>query len=145
MKYPCATKVSASLIAFTLFSGVAFAQAGKLDFGKREFESSCAVCHGTSGKGDGPYWEILQQPRRATDLTTLVQRNGGVFPVSRLYETIERGGNVPSHGSRDMPVWGSVYRVQAGEYYADTPYDPEVYVRSRILALIEYINKLQAR
>jgi len=27
----------------------------------------------------------------------------------------------------------------------DTPYDPEVYVRTRILALIDYIYRLQAK
>ncbi len=145
MKYLCMTTLSASLMALVLFSGAAFAQTAKVDLGKREFDSSCAVCHGTSAKGDGTYWEILQQaPRRPTDLTTLTKRNGGVFPVSRMYETIE-GANVPSHGSRDMPIWGAVYRAQAGEHHVDVSYNPEVYVRTRILALIDYINRLQER
>jgi hypothetical protein len=44
-----------------------------------------------------------------------------------------------------VPIWGTAYRVQAGEYYGEFPYDPVVYVRSRILALVEYINRLQER
>lgn len=142
MKYSNTLKLSVSLMALTLVAGAALAQAGKTDVGKREYDENCAVCHGNNGKGNGPYRELLQ--RSPADLTTLTKRNGGVFPVSRMYETIE-GANVPSHGSREMPIWGLTYRVRAAEYYMDTRYDPEVYVRSRILALIEYINRLQER
>jgi hypothetical protein len=37
------------------------------------------------------------------------------------------------------------YQAKAGAYYVDVPYNPEVYVRVRILALIEYLDRLQAR
>lgn len=40
-----------------------------------------------------------------------------------------------------MPIWGAQYRAKAGQYV----YDPEVWVRNRILTLIEYINGLQVR
>ena len=142
MKHSYSVKLPASLVALTLLSGAAIAQTTKVDLGKREFDASCAVCHGTSGKGNGPYVEFLK--RSPTDLTTMAKRNGGVFPVNRTYETIE-GANVPGHGSRDMPIWGNDYRIQAGEYFVDAPYNPEAYVRSRILALVEYINRLQER
>lgn len=142
MKHTRTTRLSASLFALTMVSGLAIGQTTKVDLGKREFEANCASCHGTNGKGNGLLVEWLR--RSPTDLTTLTKRNGGVFPVSRMYETIE-GANVPSHGSRDMPVWGTDYRVKAAEYYIDVPYDPEIYVRTRILSLIEYINRLQER
>ncbi|MDO8448346.1 MAG: c-type cytochrome [Rhodoferax sp.] len=142
MKYSYSAKIPASLIALTLLSGVAFAQTTKVDLGKREFDSSCAVCHGTSGKGNGPYLEMLR--RSPPDLTTLAKSNGGVFPMNRVYESIE-GANIASHGTRDMPIWGNDYRIQAAEYYFDVPYNPEAYVRSRVLALVEYINRLQVR
>ena len=29
--------------------------------------------------------------------------------------------------------------------YMDVPYDPEVYVRTRILSLVEYLNRLQLK
>ena len=51
---------------------------------------------------------------------------------------------VKGHGPRDMPVWGRDYQIKAGEHYGDVAYDPEVYVRGRILALIDYLNRLQA-
>lgn len=142
MKYSLTAVASASLVALTLFHGAASAQTSRVDLGKREFESNCASCHGLSGKGGGYAVEWLR--KSPTDLTTLTKRNGGVFPVSRMYESIE-GGNVASHGSRDMPVWGQDYRTKAAEYYVDVPYDPETYVRSRILALMEYINRLQEK
>lgn len=142
MKYSCMVKLSASVVLMGLLSGFAFAQTGKVDLGKREFDANCASCHGINGKGNGPLVEWLR--RSPTDLTTLTKRNGGVFPVTRMYETIE-GANVPSHGSRDMPIWGSDYRIKAAEYYGETHYDPEAYVRSRILSLIEYLSRIQER
>ncbi len=131
-----------------LFSGVAFSQGAapsrSSDFGKREFETNCASCHGVSGKGNGPLLEFLR--RSPPDLTLLTKKNQGVFPMNRLYEVIE-GGNVPAHGARDMPVWGREYRIKDAEYYMDTPYpvSPEAMVRTRLLALLEYINRLQER
>ena len=112
------------------------------DFGKREFDSNCAVCHGVSGKGDGPIVEMLRQS--PPDLTQLSRRNAGIFPIDRVYRTIE-GGDVKAHGSRDMPVWGQDYRIQAANYYMEVPYDPEAYVRTRILSLIEYISRMQQK
>jgi hypothetical protein len=44
-----------------------------------------------------------------------------------------------------MPTWGNAYRIKAAEYYLDSPYDPEAFVRARILALIEYISRLQVK
>ena len=127
--------------AATLVSGLALAQQGGVDFGKREYDANCASCHGAGGKGDGPFNELLKS--RAPDLTTLARRNNGVFPISRAYAAID--GGTAGHGSREMPVWGQDYRAKAGAYYMDVPYDPEVYVRTRILSLVEYLNRLQLK
>ena len=126
------------------FLGSAFAQAKteRVDFGKREFESNCASCHGVSGKGNGPIVDLLK--KSPPDLTLLAKKNGGVFPMARLYEVID-GTGVASHGTRDMPVWGLDYKIKAAEYYMEVPYDPDAYVRARILALLEYINRLQVK
>lgn len=113
----------------------------KVDLGKREFESKCAVCHGSDGKGNGPYAEQLK--RALPDLTTLAQRNGGVFPVSRTFDNIEGAGK--GHGTRTMPVWGLDYSIQATEALPDLPYNQAVYVRTRIMALLEYLNQLQVK
>lgn len=112
------------------------------DPGKREFESNCAACHGKGGQGDGSVVELLK--RAPPDLTQLSRKNGGVFPIDRVYQTIE-GGTVTAHGSREMPIWGRDYRIQGAEYYMDVPYDPEAYVRTRLLWLVEYLSRLQVR
>ena len=47
-----------------------------------------------------------------------------------------------------MPAWGARYSSdteKAAEYYMDVPYDAEMYARSRILALIDYLNRLQVK
>ncbi len=119
---------------------------GKFDTGKREYESKCVVCHGPAGKGDGSYAELLKVA--ASDLTTLRKRNGGVFPVERIYAVIDGRESIKSHGERDMPIWGRDYQketLKASEYYVDVPYDMDAYVRARILALVDYLNRLQAK
>ncbi|HJU71402.1 MAG TPA: cytochrome c [Paucimonas sp.] len=130
-------------VVFAAIGISAFAQgkSDRVDLGKYEFQANCASCHGVDGKGNGP---IVSQLKKAPpDLTVVAKNNGGVFPFSRLYEVIE-GADVASHGTREMPVWGWEYKVQAGEYSLD-PANSETFVRSRILALLEYINRLQVK
>jgi mono/diheme cytochrome c family protein len=138
------TRKALAGVALVVLTGSALAQTqgtARVDFGKREYDSNCAVCHGKAGKGDGPYVEFLK--RSPPDLTQMSRGNGGVFPMQRAYEVIEGAGT--GHGTRDMPVWGRDYSVQAAEYYIDAPYSSEAYVRTRIFALVEYLNRLQSR
>lgn len=117
--------------------------ADKVDLGKGEYDVHCAVCHGIAGKGDGPYkYSMTKAP---TDLTELARRNGGAYPFNRVYEVIDGRRDVAAHGTREMPIWGNRYAVGAAEHYVDVAYDPNVYVRGRILALTEYVYRLQAR
>lgn len=137
-------KVGTALLGAAMIgvSGIALS-AEKVDFGKREYDANCAGCHGAKGKGDGPYKPFLN--KSPSDLTMLARNNNGVFPMARVYEVIDGRQEVKLHGPRDMPIWGADYSIKAAEYYMDVPYDPEAYVRARILALIEYINRLQAK
>jgi mono/diheme cytochrome c family protein len=118
----------------------------KYDLGKREFESKCALCHGKSGRGDGGVTDLLK--KAPPDLTLLAKKNGGVFPFERISALIDGREVVKGHGDRDMPIWGTEYKeetVRAAEYFTDVPYDMEMYVRTRILALIDYLNRIQAK
>jgi len=123
--------------------GTAYAQDKKFDFGKREYDSNCAGCHGLKGRGDGPYKPYLT--KSPSDLTVLSKKNSGVYPFDRVYMVIDGRLDVGAHGSRDMPIWGAQYNVQAAASYMDVPYHPESFVRTRILALTEYIFRLQAK
>lgn len=114
----------------------------KFDFGKREYDSKCAVCHGRTGKGDGPYAGMLNL--KIPDLTTLAQRNHGMFPVLWVQEVIDGRQSFKAHGPSEMPIWGLDYLATARQSYAD-PFEAEAWVRARILALTEYIYRLQAK
>ena len=124
-------------------SGNGYAQ--KADFGKSEYDSSCAVCHGPLGKGDGPYVSLGYGI--AAYLTTLVKRNNGVFPFQRIYEFIDGRQMVRAHGAKDMPIWGNRYTPTNREGYFVGPdyYNPDAVVQTRILSLTEYIYRLQVK
>lgn len=128
-------------------AGMANAQGKtKFDLGKKEYDAKCAVCHGHTGKGNGSYQDLLKYP--ASDLTVLKKQNGGVFPLDRVYGVIDGREAVRSHGDSEMPIWGKEYsadKLRAAEYFVDVPYDMETYTRGRILALIDYLNRLQEK
>lgn len=138
-------KITLALIGAALIgvTGSPYAQDKKFDFGKREYDSNCASCHGLKGKGDGPYKPFLT--KSPTDLTTLSKRNAGVYPFNSVYAIIDGRQDVAAHGPRDMPVWGMDYSLKSAESYVDVPYSPEAYARTRVLALTEYIARLQAK
>jgi mono/diheme cytochrome c family protein len=135
--------VAALGLAMCGTAGVAFSQT--VDIGKREFDSSCATCHGLSGKGNGPMAGYLAG--RLPDLTTIAARNTGIFPFARIYDTIEGAQMLKGHGSREMPVWGPRYSEKAAEHYHEYygPYDAAAFARGRMLALTEYVYRLQAK
>lgn len=116
------------------------------DLGKRIYESKCATCHGLSGKGDGPFAANLTT--KPSDLTTIARSNNGVMPVKRLEAVIDGRMMVNSHGPREMPIWGQEFSTEAGAdwpVYMGIPFNPNVIVRSRVMALIDYIARLQVK
>jgi len=88
---------------------VAFAQDYTL--GQAEYKNSCAQCHGLSGMGDGVIAGMLNA--RVPDLTQLQKNYAGVFPVSALYNLIDRTDASGIHGTRDMPAWSMRYSLDA--------------------------------
>jgi mono/diheme cytochrome c family protein len=114
-----------------------------VDLGKYYYESHCAVCHGPSGTGlpPDPGWSLLIKD--IPNLTTLSKRNGGVFPFERVYDTIDGRNEVRAHGPRDMPVWGRVFSAQSLDL--SPYYDREAFARAKILALTEYVYRLQGK
>jgi mono/diheme cytochrome c family protein len=103
--------------------------------GKEMYTSYCAVCHGIDGKGDGPAASALKAP--PTDLTTLSMNNGGKFPSLKISAAIRGDANVPAHGSKDMPVWGSLFREMSQGHEGE--------VQQRVANLTKYIESLQAK
>ena len=103
--------------------------------GRDLFEFYCATCHGRDGKGGGPTAGALRVP--PPDLTTLATRNGGTFPQARVEALVTSERNMPTaHGSRDMPVWGPIFRGL----------DPNDRLnRVRIDNIVEYLAAIQMK
>ena len=127
-----------------------WAQEPMPDIGKLEYQSSCAACHGVDGKGTGPL--AVEFKTKPADLTIIAKSNKGVFPFNRVYETIDGRQDVKSHGARDMPVWGFRYNPtpfqgfsRVAPYYVDPVIDREAVIRGRILALVEYVFRIQEK
>jgi mono/diheme cytochrome c family protein len=120
-----------------------------LDPGKAEYHSSCASCHGIDGKGNGPVGADLKVP--PSDLTVLARKNNGVLLFNSVYEIIDGRKAVIAHGTRDMPIWGDRYAPEPSKAVIPRPsenmlslfYDPEAIARMRILAVIDYLNRIQ--
>ena len=131
---------------FIAFSALASAQG--IDAGKAEYQSDCAACHGIDGKGNGPVSKELKT--RPTDLTVLAKNNHGVFPYNMVYEMIDgRNSTISSHGTREMPIWGYRYTPlklrSAEEYIYLPPANREAFIYTRIMAIIDYLNRVQAK
>jgi mono/diheme cytochrome c family protein len=75
---------------------------------KKMFDSYCAVCHGKEGKGNGP--AAVSLTKVPADLTKISARNGGTFPGVKVRRYIEGLDEVPAHGTRDMPMWGELFK-----------------------------------
>ncbi len=133
------------LVGATLALVPAMGFAAEPTLGEREYRANCAVCHGVKGDGKGSFAGMLTVA--PSDLSMLAKSNGGVFPFDRIYKVIDGRAPDAGHGGGEMPIWGNRYSVKAGEYYMDSfaTYNPEEFVRARILALIDHLNALQRK
>jgi len=103
--------------------------------GKEMYTQYCASCHGMDGKGDGPAAPALKMS--ATNLTTLAAKNGGTFPAAHIAAIIQGDSMTPAHGSKDMPVWGPIFRSMGGHSQAQ--------VQLRIRNLTNYLESIQVK
>jgi len=97
------------------------------------FKGYCAPCHGSDGKGTGPAAAALK--KAPADLTALTRKNNGKFPELEVSNTI-RGEGGMSHGSRDMPMWGDLFRSVGAD---------NMVVDLRIKNLSNYIRTIQEK
>ncbi len=103
--------------------------------GVEMYKSYCAVCHGTTGKGDGPAASALKVP--PTDLTVLAANNGGKYPSLKVSAIIRGEETLPAHGSKDMPIWGNLFWSMSGGHEAE--------VQQRVANLNKYIELMQKK
>lgn len=123
-------------LLFLLFATSMFeASAQKMDKqsrGSKLYMQYCASCHGVDGKGGGPAAPSLKGTM--PDLTRIPKENGK-FPGLRVLHIISGDKEVISHGSKEMPVWGQVFRERKGDQMA----------KLDIYALQEYIESIQQK
>lgn len=130
--------VLVALAAFALTAGTAAAQQVEkapikrvpASDGAGMFNSYCAACHGLDATGSGPAAKALT--KAPADLTRISIRNDGKFPEVRVKRYIEGADEVTAHGSRDMPVWGSLFRSL----------EPDL-VPLRVQALSDFLRSIQ--
>ena len=99
------------------------------------FRAHCAACHGPEGKGNGPAGAALKT--KPADLTVLAKNNGGRFPTQRVQRFISGDDpSLPSHGSREMPVWGPIFhQVEEDQDFGNV----------RLQNLIKYLETIQQK
>ncbi len=103
--------------------------------GSEMYTTYCAVCHGIDGKGRGPAADALKVP--PPDLTMLAKRKGGAYPSDHVRNAIEGDLRPPAHGSKEMPVWGSLFWQMSQGHSSE--------VQLRVTNLNRYIESLQAK
>jgi len=101
--------------------------------GSATFKAYCAQCHGVSARGDGPAAKALKVP--PPDLTQIAKRHRGTFPALEVKNAITGDYEVAAHGSRDMPMWGPVFRS------VENPPVTEL----RVANLVKYLEQIQQK
>ena len=95
----------AGALAFALVSTPVVGPLAYAEEAKQVYEQTCAMCHGTGGKGDGPTSQSLQ-PKPA-DLTVVVKNKTDAY----LTKLITEGG--PSVGKSPlMPSYKGILNEQ---------------------------------
>ncbi len=67
-------------------------------------------------------------------------RAGDGMRVWQVYRIIDGREEVKGHGTRDMPIWGEVFRQPEGGRPVD-----ETHAIGRILALVYYLQSIQEK
>jgi mono/diheme cytochrome c family protein len=102
--------------------------------GQDLFREYCAVCHGNDAKGEGPAAVALKA--KPADLTLISKRNNNKYPEIRVQRVINGEDTVTAHGSRDMPVWGQIFRSMSSNQDMGAV---------RVYNLVKYIEQIQSK
>lgn len=105
--------------------------------GQALYQDYCAVCHGPSGRGDGPAAAGLSP--RPDDLTRLSATAGGTFPLVRVMSKID--GYTRTDAGEPMPEFGPLLDgplvpVETGDGVL-TPTPAPLYALARYLMSIQ--------
>ena len=102
--------------------------------GQDLFREYCAVCHGADGVGVGPASSALKV--KPANLTQISRKNGDKYPEIRVQRVITGEDELSAHGSRDMPIWGQIFRHMSSNQDLGSV---------RVYNLVKYIEQIQVK
>jgi len=103
-----------------------------LSSGSQMYKEYCAVCHGTTGQGDGPAIGFMRTP--PPDLRKLRLRNNGIYPAGYVEALLHSGGGNHGGDVLAMPAWESDLR---------SLHENVIFGDLRIYNLTVYVESLQ--
>jgi mono/diheme cytochrome c family protein len=121
------------MIAGWLLTNNAAAQVKKSSYvmkGEKMFMKYCASCHGVTGKGEG---SVAKSLKGVPPDLTLLQAPGEEFPFYRVQTAVDGEKAIEPHGTREMPVWGEVFKKTSGELQK----------QADVYALVKFIESIQ--
>jgi hypothetical protein len=102
-----------------------------------QYQQYCAVCHGVFADGQGLVVPILKVA--PPNLRRLGARYGTPLPRQKLARSIDGSDPILSHGSREMPIWGT-------RLYQESPNPmPDFRQRGSILTILDYLESIQEK
>jgi mono/diheme cytochrome c family protein len=105
--------------------------------GRALYADNCAVCHGDTGRGDGPAAGGMTP--RPSDLTLLSRTNGGAFPLVAVMSQID--GYTRAGPNEAMPDFGEL--LDGPLVAVDTGDGVMTPTPAPLFALAEYLRTLQ--
>ncbi|HYL57533.1 MAG TPA: cytochrome c [Candidatus Acidoferrales bacterium] len=141
---PCRRVLAATALTATAFLTLIMVLAltirtAAAQSGKQDYETYCAVCHGSDGKGNGPSLQTIPMNPPPPDLTLLATKNGGKFPFDEVVDAIDGRKGIPSHERIQMPFLGTTLQKPGKEF---TP-ESDAEVKRRIESMARYVESLQ--
>jgi mono/diheme cytochrome c family protein len=127
-----------TVLAAMMLSAMSLGAYAEETAGQNEYMVACAVCHGESGLGNGPFADVLNI--ETPNLTTLAAENDGEFPFTNTLMLIDGRTGVRGHGG-PMPIWGDRYSAGLEEELG--PWAAETIARGRLLSLVYYLESIQ--
>ena len=104
--------------------------------GREPYQQYCAACHDRNGKGQGTMAKLLKV--KPANLTNLSANHDGIFPFWYVYRVIDGREEIAGHGTREMPIWGTVFKQEAGPDLG-----AELQAYARILEIVYFIESIQ--
>ena len=106
--------------------------------GQELYGQLCAVCHGTTGQGDGPAAPALNKP--VPDLTGFGTNAQGGLSHEQIEDVIAGRSRLAHVGIVGMPKWEREFQYVRQDWSATKH---TAYARARIHELAEYVEELK--